>query len=135
MSFKKDVYKRLGLKREKVTGSFIEDAPSVAGLRCVRGIPFVKPIEASTKLELTLDDLSFESTMRGEARKLVVKNASGTARLTYELRLVERGLPMTFGGWKSTDKPMKDIIDDTLKFFGAPSEKNRKPAKAKRRKP
>lgn len=135
MPISKKLHKQLGLKREKVTGSFIEDAPSVAGLRAVRGIPFVKPIQADTKIELTVDDLYFESMMCGGARKLVVKNQSGSARFTYELRLVERGLPSSYGYWTSTDKPMKNIIDDALKLFGAPSEKKRKISKARRRKP
>lgn len=133
MSFKKSTYKRLGIKRETVAGQIILDAPSVGGLRAVCEIPFVKPIKADTETVLTLDDIHFEYTLGADTRKLVVKNASGSARSTYELRLVERGLPLSYGGWTSTDKPMDEIFDDVLKSAGI-MPKKRKPSKAKKRK-
>lgn len=98
MSFKKNILKKHGMKQEKVTGSFIEDAPSVAGLRCVRGVPFVEPIEARKKTVIELDDVSF-SSMMADTQTVLIKNKSGSQRMTFELRKVEKGLPANGSSW------------------------------------
>lgn len=150
MSFKKNVHKQLGLQPEKVTGSFIEDAPSVGGLRCVRGVPFVEPIEARKKISMTLSDAYFESMMY-DAQTLEVRNESGSSLMVFELRMIKKGLKkgseIGFGPCSDSERKCRVcgctedhacaggcswVEEDLCSACAKPAKKK---AKAKRRKP
>lgn len=133
MPYKKNLF---GMKKEKTKIKPIKGIPSV------NGKPAIDDIIGKKSFVLTLDDMTFISMMAG-VRTAVFRNESGTEKMTFELRLVERCLPMSYGGWTSAaDKLSKDIIGDAIKKIvpevrGPEPWRNlrRYPSKSKRRKP